>query len=370
MRNAPYTRESIGIRERHNERKNAAYSNPDVIPDMSYRNVHFKACDDTYLQRLDSMLEAGIVSDRGLKQNAKVFGELVFDVNTEYFEQHGGYAYAQDFYDEAYRFAEELIGQQYILSAVLHADERNRSLSEQFGYDVYHYHLHVVYIPVVDKDIKWSKRCKDKSLVGTTKEVIKQISHSKKWASPIVYDEHGNRTQRMSYSILQDQFHDHMKAMGYEDIERGEVKSSREHLDVVSFKVQQESERLSQLQEEAKAQQSNLHAVEGELENVQQVVSSMYEIDTLGKQQGDTVILDEQDHAKLKSLAKEGLASRGIIDRLRVSLREARDAFDRLYEQTRDFRQAMRIAPNRVRELLTDIFQRARERRKNQDRER
>ena len=56
-------------------------------------------------------------------------------------------------------------GEQYILSAVMHADERNRAMSEALGQDVYHCHLHVVYMPVVEKQIRWSKRCKDKSLV-------------------------------------------------------------------------------------------------------------------------------------------------------------------------------------------------------------
>ena len=29
----------------------------------------------------------------------------------------------------------------------MHADERNRAMSDALGQDVYHYHLHVVYIP-------------------------------------------------------------------------------------------------------------------------------------------------------------------------------------------------------------------------------
>ena len=63
-----------------------------------------------------------------------------------------------------------LYGEQYILSAVMHADERNRAMSDALEQDVYHYHLHVVYIPVVEKQILWSKRYEDKSLVGTVKE--------------------------------------------------------------------------------------------------------------------------------------------------------------------------------------------------------
>ena len=70
---------------------------------------------------------------------------------------------------------QEVGGERYILSAVMHVDERNKSLSEELGRDVHHYHLHVMYIPVVEKEIRRSKRCKDKTLVGTVKEVILSI---------------------------------------------------------------------------------------------------------------------------------------------------------------------------------------------------
>ena len=89
-------------------------------------------------------------------------------VNSAYFYNHGGYEFAKRFYEDAYKAAIEIVGgEQYILSAVMHADERNRAMSEALGQDVFHYHLHVVYVPVVEKPILWSKRCKDKSLVGT-----------------------------------------------------------------------------------------------------------------------------------------------------------------------------------------------------------
>ena len=49
----------------------------------------------------------------------------------------------------------------------MHADERNREASDRLGRNVFHYHLHVVYLPVVEKQIRWSKRCKDPALRGT-----------------------------------------------------------------------------------------------------------------------------------------------------------------------------------------------------------
>ena len=95
---------------------------------MGRFNVTFKACEAaTYAQQFDRMVEEGIVSTRGLKPDAYVFDELVFDVNTDYFETHGGYEYAKQFYAEVYELAKEIAGgEQYIISAVMHADERNR----------------------------------------------------------------------------------------------------------------------------------------------------------------------------------------------------------------------------------------------------
>lgn len=64
------------------------------------------------------------------------------------------YEFAKQFYEDTYKAAIEIVGsEQYILSAVMHADERNRAMSEALGKDVFHYHLHVVYIPVVEKQI-------------------------------------------------------------------------------------------------------------------------------------------------------------------------------------------------------------------------
>ena len=164
------------------------------------------------------------------------------------------------FYHDAYQAAIKIVGgEQYILSAVMHADERNRAMSEALRQDVYHYHLHVVYVPVVEKQIRWSKRCKDKSLVGKVKETVMQVSMSKKWASKPVLDEatgeplktaKGKPVLKKSYSVLQDDFFQYMREAGYEDIERGERGSSEEHLTVTQFKVEREQARLAELQTE------------------------------------------------------------------------------------------------------------------------
>lgn len=284
VREEPLRRSSIGIRERHNERKNEAYSNADVVPERSFMNIHFKQPEASYESILNHLLNEKIVSDRGLRQDAKVFGEMVFDVNTRYFDEHGGYDYAKEFFAEAYRCAVGIVGgEQFIVSAVMHADERNRSLSQELGRDVYHYHLHVVYIPVVKKDILWSKRCKDPALRGTVKEQINQISHSKKWRSSRVLDEQGKPLFTLdgkpllenSYSVLQDIFFDHMEDAGYHGFQRGERGSTAEHLSVLQFKTEKEQERLSGLEEKTAAAVETLEALEQEQEQGREAVARL-----------------------------------------------------------------------------------------------
>lgn len=241
----------------------------------------------------DQMIQDGVISTRGLKADATHFCELIFDVNSAYFFNHGGYEFAKHFYEDAYQAAVQIIGgEQYVLSAVMHADERNRAMSEALGQDVYHYHMHVVYVPVVEKQILWSKRCKNPELVGTVKETIMQVSRSKKWASQPTLDDQGNpkigkngkATLTPSYSILQDQFFTAMQSAGYTDLERGQRGSTEEHLTVTQFKVQQEQQRLAEVQaeiaqlgnekeqavEDVRAAQERLHEIALKVKDVEQ----------------------------------------------------------------------------------------------------
>jgi cell division protein FtsL len=380
VRNKAYPRNNFSIRERHNERKNEIYSNPDIVQDRSHLNIRFKGCDSTYTQAFDKFLEEGTLSIRGLKADADVFAEMVFDVNTSYFEQHGGYEYAKDFFAEAYRMAVlEVGGEQYILSAVMHADERNKSLSEELNRDVYHYHLHVVYIPVVEKEIRWTKRCKDNTMVGTVKEVIHQVSHSKKWASIKAVDANGEPIRAAngkvvlipSYSLLQDRFFEYMKAAGFRDFERGIRGSTMQHLSVLDYKIQQDNEKLARIEQQVEAQQKELSAVSKQLTTKQQTSKTFHELDELGrKKMLGKVTLAEQDFKEVVSLAKEGVLSRGKISDLSQALQKARsriydleDSYNRLYEWASEFRQALKLAPQRVKEVFAEIFLRDKEER-------
>ena len=286
----------------------------------------------------EQMRSDGVISTRGLKADAEKFGELIFDVNSAYFFNHGGYDFAKQFYADAYKVAIKIVGgEQYILSAVMHADERNRAMSDALKQDVYHYHLHVVYIPVVEKQILWSKRCKDESLRGTVKEIIQQVSMSKKWDSKPALDENGTPilsakgkpVLKKSYSVLQDDFFQYMRDAGYDDMERGERGSSEEHLTVTQFKVQQEQARLAELTEQNRQQEQQAAALGKQIEKIQnqQVnVAAIEKIEAKSVPFSSKVAVEREDFDRLSTLAKKYVTA----EKKESKLQKALDAANKL----------------------------------------
>ena len=399
-RNVNLTASKIANAQRHNEREKESYTNPDIVSERLSYNVHFKTPTGSYAEMFEQMKADGVISTRGLKEDANLYGELIFDVNSAYFYNHGGYEFAKQFYTDAYEAAVEIVGgEQYILSDVMHADERNRAMSEALGEDVYHYHLHVVYIPVVEKQILWSKRCKDKSLVGTVKETIMQVSSSKKWQSKPALDENGNPMLtakgkpilKKSYSVLQDDFFNAMRSAGYTDVQRGERGSTEEHLTVTQFKVQAEQERLEAVtglvaqaeqtledtQAAADRQKKRLSVLQKETKTAKAAALTIQDIEAMGKKNALTgnVSFTPQECDTLKQHAINGIAARADNKRLKEKLASAEQSatiwkqrFEALNEKYQELKKkaqpyldALEIASERVRAFLNAILARGRQ---------
>ena len=312
VRNVNLSETKISNTQRHNEREKDAYRNEDIVPERTAYNVHYRTPTGSYSEMFAQMEASKTISTRGLKEDADHYGELIFDVNSAYFHNHGGYEFAKKFYEDAYKSAVEIVGgEQYILSAVMHADERNRAMSEVLGKDVYHYHLHVVYIPVVEKQVLWTKRCKDPALVGTVKETIMQVSSSKKWLSKPAVDDAGNPilqkngtpVLKKSYSQLQDDFFNHMRAAGYE--ERGERGSTEEHLTMMQFKIGQEQARLEELQEQQAKETAGFEKKKAKIEKQETNLERIEQIEAKPIPLTSKVAVEKMDYDLLKSAAKK-----------------------------------------------------------------
>ena len=366
-----YTSSDVSKAERHNERKNETYENMNVIAERIPYNVHFKKPTfPTYMEQLKQMEQDGKVSLRGLRKDATLFNEIVIDVNTMYFERNGGYEYAKQFYEEAFHFIEEKFGADNVISAVMHADEINLAATEDLGKEVYHYHLHAMVLPVVEKEILWSKRCKDPELRGTVKEVVNQISHSKKWKSDIpLVDEKGNPLLRKngkpmfraSYSILQDELFNHMTEKGFKGFQRGEYGSTAEHLTSLQYQIKQDTQRLDKLQQRIQKEQVKY-------KSSHQIFKTYNEIDSMGQKTfTGKMAIAKEDYKELTILAKEGITSRAEIRKLEEdvgyyqqryyntanALENMKSRYNELKEKCRPFLQALDHFPE-VAKLFTE----------------
>jgi predicted nucleic acid-binding Zn-ribbon protein len=182
--------------------------------------------------------------------------------------------------------------------------------------------------------------------------------------------EDGTAKRVTSYGLLQTRFFEHMRQAGYTDLERGIEGSTAEHLGVVEYKVEQEQQRLTTLTEQAEEKAVELDEVEKKIEKVQPVPAHIAEINVIGRKKrfGEDYELTAVELEKLKQLAKYGITAQSTIADLERQLNRTsnlywrgKDAFDKLYTETQPFRDAMRLAPQRMRETIRDIFQQAKD---------
>ena len=110
-----------------------------------------------------------------------------------------------------------------------------------------------------------------------------QVSSSKKWSSEPAIDEagkpilnkEGKPVLRKSYSVLQDDYFNHMRDAGYDNVKRGEKGSSEEHLTVTQFKVMKEEERLKNLVEKENEVKTSVRKAEEKLSEVTHTIEDI-----------------------------------------------------------------------------------------------
>jgi hypothetical protein len=325
------------------------YQNRDIITERTNLNVHFKqlfsedGTPETYEHSWNRMREEGVFSDKWHKPTSRAFDEFIMDINSGYFDRNGGYEYAKKFYEEAYKFAcQEAGGEQFIISAVLHADERNKVLSEQMGHDVYHYHLHVIYVPVVEK-VEYFRRKKGEPEDAPRREKTRywQLSHAKKWPRKMFVERGGKQVEMNAYSLLQDRYFEHIKAAGFEGFERGAPGSTAEHLNVLDYKIQQDEKRLDTLHTRIEKRQERIEKLDKSITLKTNARTTIAEVDAMGKPAllGGMNFSDDEAK-KLKALAKKSVSIDKRADEFRRKIASQENEIKELTAQIKSLRES------------------------------
>ena len=204
IRNTNYKMKNLAGIYRHNERKNANYSNQDINKEKSKENYSLKNPGTTYEKLFQQMKEKYNLKGQ-IKEVSNVACEYIITSDPEFFENIGKEE-TKRFFKTAYSFVANYknLGEQYILSAKVHMDERTP-------------HMHIVFLPVVHKKDKNGKE-------------IDKIACSEFWKG------------KDSYKKLQDSFHQYMNENEFL-LERGK-ETQREHLTVEELKTVSSYEKI------------------------------------------------------------------------------------------------------------------------------
>ena len=201
----------------------------------------------------------------------------------------------------------------------------------------------------------------------------------------------GKKILKSSYSVLQDDFFNFMRAAGYTDVERGERGSTEEHLTVTQFKVQAEQQRLEtvtgqvaqaeQSLADAKAatekQKKKLEALQKETKAAKTISMTVQDIEAMGKKAtfGNNITLTPDECDTLKRYATNGILFNAENERLREKLESAQKSasiwkqrYEKLHEQYTELKQkaqpfmdALEIASEKVWAFINSILARGKE---------
>ena len=179
-----------------------------------------------------------------------------------------------------------------------------------------------------------------------------------------VLNSKGKPILRKSYSVLQDDYFNAMRAAGYTDVERGERGSTEEHLTVIQFKVQQESARLEVLEAQTEKKEQQLQRIGQKTKIKKSQATTFDEIDSMGRKTFTGKIeFTPQEAAYLKNQAKKAISASAVITDLKKKLEAARqdvriwkDRYESLQAQTKDFLAALKKVPEVVKSFLSRIL--------------
>ncbi len=250
IRNVKYKLKDVGNISRHNERQNKQYGNPNVDAQKSKDNFHIKApTEHSYQKEFERIRESehllGNIRSTGKKQSNAVC-EFIITSDSAFFEGMSK-EHLHKFFEDCYDYVKQKCGEPYVLSAVVHMDEKTP-------------HMHVAYIPVVDGKDRKGNPCK-------------RINCSAFWKG------------FNSYGQLQDAFYRHITSRGYQ-LERGEVGSLAEHLTVTALKRKTLEKEILDMEKQLACAKDRFVALESKVKNMEGAVLSRKRLDNIHPEQG------------------------------------------------------------------------------------
>jgi hypothetical protein len=265
--------------QRHNQRENKNYSNKDIDLTKSHLNYDLINAKPIYLlkngrtmqedwkinyiEKIEERIAEGYKGKRKIRKDAIKLVDGIITSDKKFFDKLSKREQEQ-FFKESLEFLKQEYGEENIIYATVHLDEKTP-------------HMHFGFVPLT-KDGRLS-----------AKEIL------------------GNKK---AMSELQDRFNEFINEKGY-NLERGEKATGRKHLEVQEFK-------LKTLQEKTQQMESQLKKYRSEFEKLKKVDAQIRHIEDIEKKavfkekgllkKESTVTLPKEDFELYSRVAKAGFA--------------------------------------------------------------
>lgn len=235
----------------HNQRERESETNPDIQKertDLNYDLVNPGPID--YVEAVKNRIEEGVDSNKKIRKDAIRLCEFLITSDKDFFED-----LSEDdekkFFEKGYEFLKDRYGEENIIYAAVHKDERTP-------------HLHVGFVPITE----------DNRL--SAKDLFK----------------------KQDLVRLQDDFNKHMNEAGFK-LERG-VSSNRKHLETAKFKAQTKEEQIKELDQKIKEIEKSMEVIRTHAKDIDSIPAKKTML-------GSNVTLKEDDFNEIKALAQSSL---------------------------------------------------------------
>jgi len=109
----------------HNQRESKNSKNYDIVPEKSHLNYDLhNAHPINYNHRVKEILAEGYKGESKIRKDAVVMNDIIISAETVFFENMSGED-VKDFFKTAYEHLKETYGEQNVVSAVVHMDEKS-----------------------------------------------------------------------------------------------------------------------------------------------------------------------------------------------------------------------------------------------------
>lgn len=257
----------------HNQREKESHTNGDI--DDSRKHLNYDLVNQSnvdYEEKINKRIEEGVTTGKTIRKDAvKVAGFMVTS-DKEFFEELPEHE-EKRFFESAYEFFCEKYGEENIVYATVHKDEKTP-------------HMHVGFVPITEDG-----RLSAKDFFGKKQQLVE----------------------------LQDTFHEHMREDGF-DLERG-VSSDRKHIETAKYKALT----FQQMEKEA---QEKYERTMGHIEKIDDHTKSIANIEA--KKVLGLVGMKEQDYKSLVDYATNGVAFQLQAENLQKELEKTQNEVTQL----------------------------------------